>query len=244
MTFWKAWSDVRRKFFLCVVLVTLLMAPGTVVTAVRAGHASATPAVGVDPAAQAAREAFQREVEGWIAGSAYTIFAVLAAVLAVGGITAQAGASSNLMTLSLPERRRRWMTAQAAVAALLLLALCLWEAAILAVTGWVSGLYVPTARLALAVLLTALSAAIWIWPAILFTSLTRDAVRAALITVSLMVVLATLARLSGSAFTDIGRLARLPAWQGPVPWRPLLTGGVMTALAAWAALRRFERSEY
>jgi hypothetical protein len=247
MTLWKAWFDVRRKFYLCVVLVTLLMAPGTVITAVQSRQASTRQApVGqqAEPRVQDAAAGFRRHVEGWIEGDAYLIFAVLATVLSVGGITAQTTASSNLMTLSLPERRRRWMTAQAAVAALLLAALCLWEASILAITGWVSGLGVPTERLGLAVLLTAASAALWIWPSILCTSITRDAVRAALIVVSVMVVLTTLSRLTGTAFTDIGLLARLSGWKGSVPWPPLLVGGALTAAAGWAALRRFERSEY
>jgi len=247
MTLWKAWFDVRRKFYLCVVLVTLLMAPGTVITAVQSRRASTQPAAvgqSAGPEAQAAVAAFQRRVDEWIEGGAYFIFAVLAVVLSVGGITAHATASSNLMTLSLPERRRRWMTAHAAVAALLLVILCLWEASILAVTGWVSGLGVPLARLGIAVLLTAAAAALWIWPSILCTSFTRDAVRAALIVVSIMVVLTTLSRLTGSAFTDLGLLAHLSSWRDSVPWSPLLAGVALTGVAGWAAVMRFEHAEF
>ena len=65
MKLWKAWFDIRQRFILCVVLVTLLMAPEAVSVALS--------------------------------------------------------------------------SAQATVAAVLLLALCSWEASIMAVTAWLAG---------------------------------------------------------------------------------------------------------
>jgi hypothetical protein len=39
-------------------------------------------------------------------------------------------------------------------------------------------------------------------------------------------------------------IADLGAWEGGLPWRPLLAGAGLTALSAWLALRKFERMEF
>lgn len=245
MTFWKAWFDTRRKFYLCVILVTLLMAPGTITLAVRSVQASrAATGAAVNPETEASIKAFSRSVEGWVQGDAYSIFSVLAIVLGVGGTMTLGNARSNLMTLSLPQRRARWLLAQWAVAVLLLLLLCAFEAIFFVVTGWISGLGTPTADLAMATVLTTLAAMIWIWPSILSTAFTRDAVRAALIMVSGMVALRTVAVIVGLQEWGLRQVADLSQWRGNVPWQPLVAGLAMTAVAAWWALRKFERTEF
>lgn len=247
MTLWKAWFDVRRRFYLCVVLITLLVAPHVMTAAVRAALGPTSQAA-VDtrlvPEGQEPTSALHRAVEDWIAGRAYLTFAVLATVLSVGGITAQTTASSNLMTLSLPEHRRRWITAHAGLATLLVTLLCLWEVAIIAVAGWAAGVDVPVSRLAVAVLLTAASGSIWIWPSILLTSVTRDSIRAALIVVSVIVALSSIVAPTGIAFLDLQRIAGVSNWRSGLPWQPIALAFSMTAAAAWAALRRFDRMEY
>ena len=245
MTFWKAWSDTRLKFYLCLVLVTLLLAPGTITIAVQSLQASREAAGGqVDSELLEGAEAFSRSVQGWIRGDAYLVFATLAVVLGVGGTMTLANARSNLMTLSLPERRHRWLVAQWAVAAALLLALCAFEAAFFVATGWITGLGAPVGDLLAATLVTTLAAAMWIWPSILGTSFTRDAVRAALIMVSLMVALTTFTVLAGLQEWSLRRIADVTQWRGSVPWKPLLAGLTVTGAAAWFTLRRFERTEY
>jgi hypothetical protein len=248
MALWKAWSDTRGKFYLSVVLVTLLMAPNTVAVAVRSARAAAQVGT-ADPAAPEAAllqasQAFARSVEGWMAGNAHFIFAVLATVLAVGGTMAAANKHSNLMTLSLPVERRHWLRTQGLVAALLVFALCGWEVFILLVTGLAFGLPVPIGQLALATILTSLSAAVWVWPAILSTSFTRDSVKAALIIVSVMVAARTFTGLSGLSEWSLTRIADTGEWGGAVPWQPLFLADILTVISGWWAIRRFEAAEY
>jgi len=247
MKLWKAWFDIRQRFVLCVVLVTLLMAPEAVSVAVSSAQATAVVEA-TGPNAEAgtleAAQAFTHMLDGWIRGNAHYIFAILAIVLAVGGILSTGNARSNLMTLSLPSKRGRWLTAQAAMAAVLLLALCAWEASIMACTGWFAGLEVPVGQLLLAVLLTSLSASLWIWPAILTTAFTRESVRAALIMVSALVALQTVLSSVGRQDLGLGRLANVPGWAEGVPWSPLVFGVVLAGGAAWWALIRFRKMEF
>jgi len=240
MAYWKAWSDAKGKFYLCVVLVTLLMAPNTVAVAVRSSRAVFETAGGAGPATQA----FAESVEGWIRGGAHLIFAILATVLGVGGIMATASERSNLMTLSLPVERGHWLRTQWLMSVLLVFALCLWECAIMVVTGWATGLPVPLGRLALATIITSLSASVWVWPAILSTSFTRDSVKAALIIASIIVAARTFASLSGLQAWGLQRLADLGAWGTIIPWRSLLVAVAITVGTGWWAVRRFEAAEY
>lgn len=247
MRLWKAWSEVRQKFFLTFVLVTLLIAPSVVASAVAASGAqageSAQPGSGGQEAIEAAA-AFSRELDGWLSGNAYYAFAILAVVLAVGGILSLGNARSNLLTLSLPGRRRSWLWAQAWVCTFLLFVLCAWEASFFVVTGWLTGLDVPEGRLFVGVILTTFAGALWIWPAILGTALTRDGVQAALVVVTLVVILELLGGAFGQPAFRFQDLASVTQWQTAVPWEPLLPGVLLAALSAWSALARFKRMEF
>jgi len=247
MRLWKAWFDIRQRFGLCVVLVTLLMAPEAVQIAVSSARAQAvaeTVGPSTEPGTLEAALAYGHMLEGWIGGSAHYIFAILGIVLAVGGILSTGNARSNLMTLSLPARRGKWLTAQATMAAILLLGLCIWEAAIMAVTGWLTGLQVPLGQLCVAVLLTSLSSALWVWPAILCTAFTREAVRAALIMVSVLVALQTILGVTGYQDLGLRGIADVPGWAEAVPWSPILFGAVLAGGSAWWALGKFRRMEF
>lgn len=247
MKLWKAWFDIRQRFWLSVVLVTLLMAPQAVEVALssaRAVEAVEAAVPSAEPDILEATRAYTHMLEGWIGGNAHTIFSILGIVLAVGGILSHGNARSNLMTLSLPSRRKEWLMAQATMAALLLLGLCAWEAAIMAVTGWLSGLPIPLGQLSLAVLLTSLSSAMWIWPAILSTALTREPVRAALITVSILVALQTVLGVTGRQEWRLRGIADVPGWAEGIPWPPLIFGAVLAGGSAWWALGRFRRMEF
>ncbi len=240
---WKAWSDARYKFYLCMLLVTLLMVPDAISTAVESVKAGATATTPVPERPDAALS-FERQMSGWIHGGAHSIFAVLAVVLGVGGTMTRANAHSNLMTLSIPRRRRRWLTGQWIVASGLLLCLCAWEALIMAVTGLVAGLPVPVGQLVLATVLTSASAALWVWPSILSTSYTRDAIRAALVVVVIIISLTTFTTLTGMIEWKLTNLANVSLWSEGVPWKPLVPGLGMTMLCAWWVIRRFERTDY
>jgi hypothetical protein len=247
MKLWKAWFEIRQKFYLSFVLVTLLMLPTIVAAAVASLWPKASGeglAEGASAGGPSAAEAIGHELELWMGGSAHIIFAVLAVVLAVGGILSLGNARSNLMTLSLPERRNRWLLTQAAVSALLVLALCLWEGSLLMVTGWLTGFDVPFGRLLVAILLTTLSAIIWIWPAILATALTREAVRAALLVISVMVALLLLNYVVEDPWFVFEAIADVGRWETGVPWEHLLAGAAVAGGSAWLALRRFDRMEF
>jgi len=247
MKLWKAWFDIRQRFFLCVVLVTLLMAPEAVSVAVSSAGAASVAAAGAadaQPETLEASLAYGHMLDGWIRGNAYSIFSILAIVLAVGGILSTGNARSNLMTLSLPSKRNHWLTAQAAMTILLVLALCAWEACIMALTGWFTGLEVPLGQLSVAVVLTSLSASLWVWPAILATAFTRESVRAALILVSVLVAVQTILTATGRRDLGLGRLANVPGWTESVPWAPLFLGLVLAGGSAWWVSIRFRKMEF
>ena len=225
MTYWKAWFDIRFRFLLCAVLVAITMVPGIV------------------GAAQDA-ETFGHWVDGWAGGMEQAPFAILAIVLAVGGTMTEANARSNLMTLSLPVPRRSWLVAQWIVATILVFCLALCMSVILAVAGIAAGRSVPVAVLLGAFFLNGFTAALWVWPAMLGTSLSKDAVRAALIVVALMIALETAGAMPSLGDWRLRNLADLTVWQDGIPWRSLLAGGMLMAATAWMTLRRFDRTDY
>ena len=114
MALWKTWTELRQRFYLCVILVTLMMAPQAIATAVTSARAAAAEAIDEDLVAanQQARAAFGALVDNWIRGSAHGIFAILATVLAVGGTMSTSNSRTNLMTLSLPRKRSTWIFSQ------------------------------------------------------------------------------------------------------------------------------------
>ncbi len=68
MRFWKAWFDIRQRFVLCFVLVTLLVAPETVSVAVssaQAGAVAEAAGANVEEGTLEAAEAYARMVGSW-----------------------------------------------------------------------------------------------------------------------------------------------------------------------------------
>ncbi len=225
MTYWKAWFDTRYRFLLCAALLAITIAPGIVMAAQDA-------------------VTFSGWVEGWAGGMEQPPFAILAIVLAVGGTMTETNARSNLMTLSLPVPRGRWLLAQWIVVTLMVFCLALCMSLIMAVVGAVAGRSVPVTVLLGAFLLNGLAAALWVWPAMLGTSISKEAVRAALIVVGFMVVLEMAGTLPSLSDWSLRNLADLVAWQSGIPWRSLLIGGVLMGGSAWLTLRRFQRTDY
>jgi hypothetical protein len=248
MELWKAWSDISRRFYLCVLLVTLMAAPVTIRSAVQSARGATTAGEiaepGHGPATEAPGGPFELLVTGWIHGDSYYVFAILAVVLGVGGTMTLGNAHSNLMTLSLPERRRRWLGAQWIVVSALVFLLVIWEALIFVLAGVIAGLSVPVGSLLVATLLTAFAAALWISPSMLSTALTRDAVRAALVVVAVIVALQTIRALTGLADWSLRHIADVRAWDGAVPWKSLLAGGALALASAFLVMRRFDRTDY
>ena len=255
MMLWKAWTDVRARFYLCAILMTLLIAPTVVVSAVHSASAAAT-AQGTPASPQETwpqdeesggwqgLEAYSTAANDWAHGMEHVVLAILAVVLSVGGTLSQTNARSNLMTLSLPSPRWKWLVAHWIVMVALTLLLALWISVIFAGAGVMAGLPVPWKSLALAWIASGLSGALWIWPGMLSTSFTREAVRAALIVVGVMVAARTVTVLGGLPGWTLQNLADLRQWDGQIPWRPLLLGLGLTGISAWWVLRRFERTDF
>jgi len=225
---WKAWFDIRYRFLLCAILVALLVGPGLV--------GSAFDSVNPDR--------FTRWVDGWMNGMEHFIFAVLAAVLAVGGTMTESNVRSNLMTLSLPVPRGRWLISQCTVVTLLVLCLALAVSVTIWLAGMLAGRDVRPGALLVAAILNAFAAALWVWPSSLSTSLTKEAVRAGLLVVSAMLVLRAAGGALGLEAWSLERIADFREWHGSVPWRPLIAGLLLAGATAWLTLRRFERTDY
>jgi hypothetical protein len=189
-------------------------------------------------------EEFDRNLEAWINGGEQILFATLAIVLAVGGTTTEVNARSNLMTLSLPTPRSRWLVSQWLVVTLLTFCLTMWIFLLVAMAGPLSGNPVPLGALLGAALLHAFVAALWVWPAILGTSIMKGAVRAALVVVILLVISEIIRSEPAIEEWHIGRLADLRVWQEGLPWQALLVGLVLAGGSAWLTLRRFQRTDY
>jgi hypothetical protein len=185
MVYWKAWFDVRGRFFLSLAIVTLLVLPQAIVTASRtleanrgergdataAQEAPADERRGQEESGMMGWDAF---VRAWYNESAGMIFAILSVVLAVGGTMAELNARSNVLSLSLPVRRSRWLTAQASMAVLLTTALAAYVAVVLAVVALAFGQSVPVRIGFIGSLLVALSVVAWVGLSLLSTSLTTS----------------------------------------------------------------------
>lgn len=253
MTFWKAWTDIRVRFYLSAVLVTLAVGPTLVISAVRSAQAADATAVvapqggesgQMSAGAWSGAAAFPTAIGEWAHGSEHLLLSVLVMVLAVGGALSQANARSNLMTLSLPTARWRWLVSQWVVASLLVFALSLWISVMFAVLGTIFGLDIPWDVLALAWIASGFSAVMWAWPSMLSTSFTHESLRAALLVVAVMVVGRTVTMLGHLPGWSLQDLADLRQWSGAIPWKPLVLGLAMSALSAGWVLRRFERTDF
>jgi hypothetical protein len=254
MVYWKAWFDVRGRFFLSLAIVTLLVLPQAIVFASRTLEANR----GEPGDATAAQEAPADErrgqdergmmgwdgfVRAWYDESAGMIFAIMSVVLAVGGTVAESNARSNVLSLSLPVRRSRWLTARASMAILLTFALAAYVAVVLAAVALVFGHSFPMRIAVIGSLLVALSVVVWVGLSLLSTSLTRESVRAALLVVGVIIVLEFLGRSVLEAWSP-WQVSRVAAWEGGAPWRSLFVVAVLGLGGAAMAVRRFERADY
>lgn len=240
MVYWKAWFDVRQRFFLVVALWMVLIGGTHVVSAVASTRSGAV----AEDARGAAAHGFDASVTDWTTGQAQGTFSILAVLLAVGGLLGRPSGQSDLLTLSLPPSRSRWLRAQAGMALVLLLALGVLEVGTLVLTAVGFGLAVPLGPVLAGCLVTPLSAAIWIWPTILLMAFFRDSMRASIAGIAVVVGVASLAAFSGSGLPFFRPLADVTRWTTGVPWSPLLVGLALSVVTAWWAQHRFEEMEF
>lgn len=255
MKLWKTWFDLRLRFYLCAVLITLIVVPPMLESALHArwqaeqAEAAAPPQSGEMESSDTeespeATNPYLTEIEVYVHGHEHIIFAILAVVLGVGGTMTQGQARSNLMTLSLPPRRREWLVAQWLTVAGLVTLLCLLTVTLIAVIGLVAGISVPLGALVVAALVNALAAIVWVWPSILSTSLTKDAVRAALLVVTVIIVLQTIGWMFPLDAWRFNNIADQRQWIGSVPWKPLIVAIAMSGACALLVIRRFRQTDY
>ncbi len=144
MIFWKSWFDLRGRFFLCVALITIALCPQSIFIAVH--EARGTVPTFIQEAGVTSDEdeeasfTLDEYVRRWFRGSEFAV-PLLTIVLAVGGTMTESHTRSNLFTLSLPIRRRRWLIGHWLMAAGMSLALILYSAFIFLAVGW--GVGVP-----------------------------------------------------------------------------------------------------
>jgi len=251
MAFWKAWIDVRSRFFLVLILWIVLVGETRLDAAnstVRATEeiSAEEPLAGMeaDPDLQFQSYGYDRLVVDWTTGQGSGTFSILAILLAVGGVLGRASGRPDILTLSFPVPPTSWLWAQAGVAALLLLALGFLEGGSVILTAWGFGLEVPQGSILLACVLTPLSAAIWVWPTIMAMVLLRDSIRAAILIIIAFVASSTPGVLGPMARPYFRNIADVSLWQGGLPWGALLGGLALTGLTAWVALRRFQAMEF
>jgi len=244
--FWKAWFDVRLRFYLIFLLWIVLVGESRLDAALESVHARAVASQVAAPDAPPSEPGygFEAVIRDWTTGQAHGTFSILAVLLAVGGLLGRPSGRADLLTLSLPPTRARWLWAQAGMALLLLGAIALLEAASILITGLVFDLQAPLGSVLAECVLVPLSAAIWIWPTILLMVLTRDSMRAAIIAITLMVGVASFGVLGAANRPFFRNIADVNQWSVGGPWAPLLAGLALAALTAWLALRRFDQMEF
>lgn len=244
--FWKAWFDVRQRFYLIFLLWIVLVGESRLDAALDSVHARSVAARTVEPDSPDAvsGSGFDGVIRDWTTGQAHGTFSILAVLLAVGGLLGRPSGRADLLTLSLPPRRARWLWAQASVALVLLGAIALLEAASILLTALLFGLRTPVGSVVAECFLVPLSAAIWIWPTILLMVLTRDSMRAAIAAITLMVGIASFGVLGTTNRPFFRNIADVGQWTAGGPWLPLAAGVALATLTGWLALRRFGRMEF
>jgi len=248
MVYSKAWRDLRGRFLLCVFVVSVAVLPQTIISAVRGGQDVAR-----SPEEEAAWSEggsgrivipdFQTEVQRWFEGRE-ALLVVLAVVLAVGGTMTEANTRTNLLILSLPRSRRRWLQGQAIVVMGMVLALAAWVAVLMAGVGLAFGEPIPWNILAPGIVTVTLGASIWIGPALLGTAMTRESVKAGIVVFTLVLLAAIMDQSAVLKPWYPYRVGRLSVWSDGIPWRALAVALTMAFGGYLGAVRRFERADY
>jgi ABC-type transport system involved in multi-copper enzyme maturation permease subunit len=135
MLLWKAWFDLRQRFYCSLVLMLVLL---TVVITVYSILNSTKPPI--NPSFQQSVQPYSLWIDqNWFGTNAHTCFCVMAIALALGGVPAEKRRGATLMTLTLPVKRRFWLAAHAGMTALLILVLAFVSEAGVLIGGFLIG---------------------------------------------------------------------------------------------------------
>ena len=174
----------------------------------------------------------------WAGGDLGGLLAVLAIALCVGGAAAERRESTADFTLSLPVSRSRWLLVRAGLCMALLLLLASVSAGVVVLGGIVADATSPLAPVAAATLLAGLGPAYAVALALATTTVTRDAIGAAVLALAVLYVLdgsGVLAAWHPSVLLDVR------SWTAGPPWRPILAASFLAGGFLLIAIRRFDR---
>lgn len=224
MTGWKAWLELRRRFWIALGLLL-------VATAIWASAFGTLPEVADhDPTAHAVMGDYAAYVRAfWFGRTGGGFLVYLTVLLSLGGVLAEERRGSLALTLSLPVPRSRWILSQAGVVAALVLGLAAVSTLEVVLLGPVVGGRVDPAEALAGTVLIALRASGAIGLTLFFSALTGDVLKAALLSV-------------GTAFLfhlPLGGLAALRPWAlepGQSAWPPLAVALALAALGTAAAI--------
>jgi hypothetical protein len=169
--------------------------------------------------------------------------ALFAIVLSLGGVLTEAKTRSILISLSLPVSRRKWLTFQAGVVAVIVLSVSLLASILLSVGGSVVGQSYSLGHSLWGGILLTVCVLPWVGITLLATAITGDHLKAVLIALGLLTVASFLNRIPG---LDPWLPATLmnSIYGESFYWKPLLTILVVTSITLFLAIRRFEKTDF
>ncbi len=182
MLLWKAWFDLRPRFYCSLALMLVLL---TVVITTYSLLNFTKPPINSDyqQSMQPYLKVYSLWIDrNWFGSNARTCFYVMVIALALGGVPAEKRRGATLMTLTLPVKRRLWLAAHAGMTALLMLILAFVSVAGVAIGGLLIGKSHPYLMVSvMPVLGFWLSCLPWIGISLWLNSYLRDAMKSALI---------------------------------------------------------------
>jgi ABC-type transport system involved in multi-copper enzyme maturation permease subunit len=245
MVLWKAWFDIRKRFYISFVFFLLI-----------AGlHVAFFPLIKGMGADYQKDFNIQTNLEVTRLMNDYAYYtqrrwfeevernAIFAILLALGGVLTEARTRTILLTLSLPVKRRTWLIAQFFIVMALLLAM---NIAVLPILAGAAGYFNSTINPFYALLgsmLLVLASAPYVAITILFTSLTNDQLRAAIYSFAFLIFSNQLDRFA-SVHPWFPEIINESLTVPMIPWQGLITIVGLSIVAMAVAIRRFESADY
>jgi ABC-type transport system involved in multi-copper enzyme maturation permease subunit len=245
MVYWKIWSEVRKRFYIClgistfIVLFLIMLFPlSSLFLNYIKENVTSEELILLQKYTGDYRLFMD---EGWFHEIGFV--ALFAIVFSLGGIMTEVRSRSIFVTLSLPVSRRRWILSQSLISALLVLGITA-SACVLVLTGglFLGRPYPLPYALGGTLLLTA-GALPWIGITLWITSLTQDRLKAAVCTVALWFLTEPLKTFS--SFAEWMPQSILNLLQPlPFPWQASLSLLILSSGTLLAAVKHFDRRDY
>jgi ABC-type transport system involved in multi-copper enzyme maturation permease subunit len=246
MLLWTSWFDLRQRFFYSLVILLLLLA--TVI----ALYPTMSSTKAADPTSQAQYQRISKDyvyyINGlWFSSNSRTALYIITILLALGGVPAEKGRGSVLMTLSLPVKRWLWVITHAAMAALLILVLAFVPPIGIALGSPLVGRSYPH-------ILETLNPEMgpwlicfpWIGLSLLLNSFLRSAMKSALIIIPFIILVPSLVQVVSPSFSRWcpWTVGSPDLWKQGVPWAQILVTLMIGIGSTVLAACRFSREEH